>query len=138
MSVEYLTADQIVELHRRGIAIYGGADGLRSEHQLLSAVFQPQQSAFGEDAYPTIPEKAAAYAFFLAEGQPFMDGNKRTGAAAMLVFLDVNGWEFAEDDDAIADAFEKLGRNEWDQQDFFAWVAAYAVPVMGIHIATED
>jgi death-on-curing protein len=128
MDVLYLNADQIVEIHRRAIALYGGLDGIRSEHQLLSAVFQPQQSAFGEDAYSTIPEKAAAYGFFLAEGQPFIDGNKRTGAGAMLVFLEVNGWELSQDDDEIAAAFEALGADAMDQEGFFEWVAKHAVP----------
>lgn len=94
--VVYLTADQIALLHRRAIEAYGGLDGVRSEQQFLSAVFQPQQTVFGEDAYPTIPEKAAAYGFFLAENQPFIDGNKRTAAAAMATFLALNGFDLLE------------------------------------------
>lgn len=66
-------------------------DGVRSEQQLASAVGQPEQSAFGEDAYRTIPEKAAAYGFFIAEGQPFLDGNKRTALLAFETFLHANG-----------------------------------------------
>jgi prophage maintenance system killer protein len=49
-AIEYLSVDQVIALHRRAIALYGGLDGIRSEHQLASAVFQPQASAFGEDA----------------------------------------------------------------------------------------
>ena len=72
----------------------GGSGGIRSQHQLASAAFQPYQTVFGEDAYPTIPEKAAAHAFFLAESQPFLDGNKRTAALALTVFLDLNDYLF--------------------------------------------
>lgn len=58
------------------LAEHGGIAGLRSQELLESAVFQPQQSAFGEDAYPTLASKAAAYGFFIAQNQPFLDGNK--------------------------------------------------------------
>src|SRR5690349_24952441 len=90
----YLTVDQIKELHRDAIAEFGGLDGLRSEQLLFSALAQVQQSAFGEDAYPGIPLKAAAYGYFLSQNHPFIDGNKRVGLAAMLTFLDLNGYEF--------------------------------------------
>jgi death-on-curing protein len=93
MDVEYLTVDQVLELHRRVLSLYGGLDGVRSEHQLGAAVLQPQTSAFGEDAYSTIPDKAAAYGYFMAENQPFIDGNKRTGALTMITFLHLNGYE---------------------------------------------
>lgn len=119
----YLTADQIASLHRRAVAAYGGLDGVRSEQQFLSAVFQPQQTVFGEDAYPTIPEKAAAYGFFLAESQPFIDGNKRTAAAAMAVFLAVNGYELVEQSETeLAEIFERLGSRAIGQGEFFEWV----------------
>jgi hypothetical protein len=62
----YLTVDQVKELHRDAIEQFGGLDGVRAEQQLYSALAQVQQSAFGEDAYPTIPEKAAAYGYFTA------------------------------------------------------------------------
>lgn len=52
-------AHQVKELHAHALVL-GGVDGMRSEQLLASAVFQPQQSAFGEDAYPSVPDKAAA------------------------------------------------------------------------------
>jgi death on curing protein len=126
--VTYLTADQIVELHRRALLL-GGLDGLRSEQALLSAVFQPQQSVFGADAYATIAEKAAAYAFFIAENQPFIDGNKRTAAYALLVFLDLNGYELWEAHDTeLAAVLEDLGNDTIDQDEFFGWVCNHARP----------
>lgn len=70
-SVVYLTIDQVLEYHNEALQ-FGGAPGLRSEQLLASAVFQAQQSAFGEDAYPSLAEKAAAYCFFLVENHPFV------------------------------------------------------------------
>jgi death-on-curing protein len=106
----------------------GGLDGVRSHQQLAAAVMQPQQSAFGEDAYPTIAEKAAAYGYFLAEGQPFIDGNKRTAELAMTTFLDLNGYELIEDEDEISKMFEDLGAQLIGQGEFFGWVVNHARP----------
>jgi death-on-curing protein len=90
---------------------------------LAAAVLQAQQSAFGEDAYATIADKAAAYGFFLVQNHPFNDGNKRTGFVAMAAFLDVNGYEIiAEDDDTIAQMFEDVAAGIIDQGEFFGWV----------------
>jgi Fic/DOC family len=72
--IVYLTVDQVKELHRDAIEQFGGADGIRAEQHLYSALAQVQQSAFGEDAYPTVPEKAAAYGYFLSQNHPFLDG----------------------------------------------------------------
>ena len=84
MDVIYLSVEIVQDFHTRALREHGGIAGLRSQELLESAVFQPQQSAFGEDAYPTPASKAAAYGFFIAQNQPFLDGNKRTAAASML------------------------------------------------------
>jgi death-on-curing protein len=129
MGVVYLPPDQIRELHDDAVKDFGGIQGMRSEQSFLSAVYQPQQSAFGEDAYATVSEKAAAYGFFLAEGQPFIDGNKRTAALAMLTFLELNGLALVADDDQIAGMFENLGNKSIDQSGFFAWACDCIRPV---------
>ena len=119
--VVYLTVDQVLDLHAEALTL-GGSEGLRSVHLLRSAVGQAEQTAFREDAYPSISEKAAAYAFFLAKNHPFVDGNKRTAEAAMLVFLELNGFDFIEDQSRIADTFEHLAGGEIDRGTFFNWV----------------
>ena len=123
----YLTADQVLDLHAEALAL-GGSEGLRSAHLLHSAIAQPEQTAFGEDAYPTIPDKAAAYGFFVAKNHPFVDGNKRTAEAAMLVFLELNGFDFIDDQDSIADTFENMAAGEMDQDTFFDWVREKSRP----------
>jgi death-on-curing protein len=117
--VRYLTIDQVIEFHGEALREFGGLDGFRSAHQLSSAVLMPQQSAFGQDAYAGIPEKAAAYGFFIAEAQAFIDGNKRTAAIAMEAFLILNGYELRMTDDEIAELFEKLGSDQIGQGEFF-------------------
>jgi death-on-curing protein len=123
-----LSVDDIVALHAEALTLgNGGSEGVRSNHQLASAALQPYQSVFGEDAYPSIPEKAAAHAFFLAESQPFIDGNKRTAALALTVFLDVNGYELYEADETeLADILIALGSGVIGQGEFFGWVLNHA------------
>lgn len=129
--VQYLTIDHVIGFHDEALQMYGGLDGIRSKHALASAVMQPQQSAFGEDAYSTIPEKAAAYGFFIAEAQAFVDGNKRTAAIAMEAFLLLNYYEFYQDDDEIAQMFEGIGSRAVAQSEFFGWVCNHAQRTQG-------
>ena len=125
-AVRYLTIDQVVEFHGEALREFGGLDGIRSPQQLAAAVLMPQQSAFGEDAYPTVPGKAAAYGFFIAEAQAFIDGNKRSAAIAMETFLILNGYELRMSDDEIAGLFEKLGSDEIGQGEFFDAISTHS------------
>ena len=131
IEVQYLTVDQVIEMHEKALQIPpGGLEGLRSDHALMSAVFQPQTTVFGEDAYPTVPEKAAAYAFLLSEGHPFVDGNKRTAAFALTVFLDLNGYELWESDpEELSRMLIELASDVIDQSEFFGWVVNHARPI---------
>ena len=85
----YLTISQIRELHDSVIQEYGGADGLRDFGSLDSIVEAPQNVAYFKDG--DVFEQASAYAFFIVQKNPFVDGNKRTALVAALVFLEING-----------------------------------------------
>jgi len=71
---------------------------------LESALAQPKTTFGGVELYPTLIEKAAALAFSLVQGHPFVDGNKRAGHAAMETFLVLKGTEI----DAPVDNQERL------------------------------
>jgi death-on-curing protein len=84
---QFLTVADVQFLHSISIDRFGGTLGLRDETGLQSAVFHPQNVYFyGGDLF----DIAAAYAFHIAEAQSFLDGNKRTAAAAALNFLYAN------------------------------------------------
>jgi death on curing protein len=68
---------------------HGGRDGVRDPHALEAAVSQPRNVHTYAEA--DLFDVAAAYAFHLAQSQAFIDGIKRTGMAAALVFLRLNG-----------------------------------------------
>jgi death-on-curing protein len=127
VDVIYLTADQILTLHEMALE-EGGLAGVRSQQALLSAIGQVGQTVFGEDAYPTLAEKAAAYAFFVIAGHPFNDGNKRTGSLAMELFLDLNGFELQQTDAEIEDMVISVAAGTVDQGEFFGWVVNHAKP----------
>ena len=102
--MRYLTLGEVVDLHRRLLLATGGAPGIRDFGVLESAIAQPKATFGGVDLYPTLVEKAAALAFSLVHGHPFVDGNKRLGHAAMETFLVLNGTEI----DAPVDDQERL------------------------------
>lgn len=93
---DFLTLTEVLEIHRDQIARYGGDDGMRDLSLLESAVAVPQASFEEEFLHPGLFDMAAAYAYHIAENQPFMDGNKRTALASALVFLVLNGVELSD------------------------------------------
>lgn len=88
--IEHLTLKQLLEIHSHMIANFGGLRGVRDKNLLESAVEIPKSTMFGEDLYPTIYDKAAAYLFCIIKNHPFNDANKRTGCAVAYLFLQAN------------------------------------------------
>lgn len=74
--IVYLNKELILEIHQLQLEEHGGASGIRDHGGLESAIAQPQASFGEEDLHPTVFDKAAAYAFHIAEAQAFVDGNK--------------------------------------------------------------
>ena len=100
--MKVLTKRQILLLHSALIRQSGGSDGIRDEGLLDSAVSTPFQTFADQELYPSLLEKAARLGFGLICNHPFIDGNKRIGTHAMLVFLDINQITLSyEDDDAL-------------------------------------
>jgi death-on-curing protein len=93
--VEYLELDDLLVLVR---AL--GAGPVRDVGLLDSAIARPWATAFGQDAYPTLPLKAAALLHSLAWNHSLVDGNKRLGWLATVVFLDLNAHQPDLEDDA--------------------------------------
>ena len=88
-----LSKEQILMLHTQLIQQTGGSDGVRDYNLLDSALENPFQYFGGEELYPTIQAKAARLGYGLIKNHCMIDGNKRIGTHAMLVFLALNGIE---------------------------------------------
>jgi death-on-curing protein len=76
--VRYLTGEEVVVVHERVLARFGGAGGIRDWGLLDSAVQRPRGAFGGENLYPDLFAKAAALGHSLVLNHPFVDGNKRT------------------------------------------------------------
>ena len=92
--IQYLSAEQILFIHARLIEETGGESGIRELGLLRSASSRAQATFDQQDLYPTIFSKAAALLESLVNNHPFVDGNKRTGITATILFLQINGVQF--------------------------------------------
>ena len=110
------------------ISAIGGSYGVKEQGGLESALAQPQMTFGGEDFYPTVAEKAAALAFSLIQNHPFNDGNKRTGHATMVLFLDINGYRFVDVLDEQERVIFAVAGSKMEREEFTEWVKAHIVP----------
>ena len=116
--MEFLTVDEVLALHAQQLARYGGQSGVRDAGLLASAVAMPQASFDGEFLHGDVFAMAAAYAFHVAENQPFVDGNKRTGLVAALVFLRLHGVRVYDPEGRLYDAMIALSCRTLDKAGF--------------------
>jgi death-on-curing protein len=114
---QFLTLEEVITLQQRLVETFGGSAGVRDIGLLQSALAMPTASVGGEFLHSTFAEMAAAYLFHLVKNHPFIDGNKRLGAAAARVFLLMNGAQFDPTEKEYGDltlnvASGKLGKND--------------------------
>jgi death on curing protein len=91
--IRFLDVNDVLHLHANTITHEGGNPGLRDMRLLESALATPRQQFAGHYLHANIAAMAAAYLFHIVQNHPFIDGNKRTGALATLLFLDANGFK---------------------------------------------
>jgi death-on-curing protein len=106
----FLTLDEVIAIHAEMIRRYGGSHGIRDRGLLEAAIAMPEACFGGQYLHTSPSAMAAAYLFHLVSNHPFIDGNKRVGAATADVFLGMNG------------CLLKAGQNEYT--DFVLAVAA--------------
>lgn len=117
MTPEFLTLEDVLEIHALQIEQFGGAAGLRDQGLLESALAQPEATFGGELLHRDIFEMAGAYLYHIVANHPFLDGNKRAGLLAALVFLDTNGITIEHGSDdlytlTMAIAEGRMGKDE--------------------------
>lgn len=112
---EFLTLEDVLELHARSLLLFGGGQGIRDEGLLASAIAAPRASFAGQWAHDGLFAQAAAYAFHIAQNQPFIDGNKRAGLGSALLFLSLNGIEIDDPEEQLYDAMIALAERRMDK-----------------------
>ena len=125
---EFLDVDDVLALHDEALAAFGGSAGVRDRGLLDSAVAMPRTSFGGELLHEDIFAMAAAYAFHIAQNQPFVDGKKRTAILAAIVFLDLNGAEIPEATDELYDAMIGVAERRLDKQGLAAALRRLSAP----------
>ncbi len=113
----FLDLEHLLRLHHSLIEHYGGTDGMCDIGLLQSAVAMPQTAYGGKYLHEDIFEMAAAYLYHIVQNHPFLDGNKRTGAASAIVFLALNDIELDNDEQGLVEltlsvAIGKAGKAE--------------------------
>ena len=120
----FLSREKVLDLHRISLQLHGGLDGLREPGLLDSALMQPEAAYFyGQGDLAAI---AAAYAFHIAQNQPFFDGNKRTAMASALTFLEANAIAIEKyDSAALYDAMIGIAEKRLNKADLAAMFRAH-------------
>ena len=89
--MNYLTKDDLLDLHIYAVTCYGGRLGIASQDRMVSALSAPRQVMFGAELYPDLPSKAAAQTFLLLKSRPFLGANEVTALLALLRLHEING-----------------------------------------------
>ncbi len=127
MEVDFLTTEDVLEIHADQIERYGGSGGVRDVGLLDAAVATPKASFGGALLHADIFEMAAAYLFHIVQNHPFVDGNKRAGTAAALTFLDLHGIEIEIGDDALVAIVLSVAQGESSKAEIASVLRCHAV-----------
>ena len=118
---EWLELGIVIDFHAEQLALFGGLDGIRDLGLLESALARPQNKfAYGETNLAAL---AASYGFGIARNHPFIDGNKRTALASMIVFLNLNGFALVAPQEAATAIVLALAAGEIGEDVLARWIA---------------
>ena len=121
-----ISREQVLMLHSMLINQSGGIDGIRDNGLLDSALNMPFQSFNNEDFYPSIQGKAAQLCYGIINNHPFIDGNKRIGILAMLVFLKINHVEIQCQDEEIIKLGLDIASGKHDSSYIMEWIILHS------------
>lgn len=120
--MKVLSKRQVILLHNHLIQETGGSPGIREEGLLSSALAAPFQSFGNTEMFLSLQQKAARLAYGLVKNHPFVDGNKRIGAHAMLTFLALNGIELEYTQKELSDLFLSVAAGNSGCEDILYWI----------------
>ena len=116
--VQYLSVDEVLEIHTAVIERFGGSDGVRDIGLLESALYRPQSGYYAD-----LVEMAAAMFESLINNHPFIDGNKRVAFFSTDVFLRLNGYKIVVDPIAANEfLMKRFASNTCDFEHIGPWL----------------
>ena len=122
--VHYLSPTEIYDIAEH---VLGRKPQVRDRHLLRVAAARPLQAAFGQAAYPTLMDKAAALLHSLAAHHLFFDGNKRTATQSTVRFLHENGLEPTWGEQEIYDFVLEVAQNQHDVEAVSHWLTEHTI-----------
>ena len=125
----YLSLTQIVALQHELLAAFGGLAGIRDRGALEASVARPSMTFGGEDLYPDPAAKAAALLHSLVLNHAFVDGNKRIGAAAAELMLELNGAALVASDHELENITLATARGEMSAEALAIWIRQRCRPL---------
>ena len=128
----YLTLDEVLVIHHRVMRQSGGIGGILNLGALESAIAQPRMTFGGKELYPTLVEKVTALGFSLVQNHPFVDGNKRTGHAAMEMFLARNGYTIDATIEEQVRIMVQVASGESGRDELSDWLRSHTGPREGL------
>lgn len=132
--LQTLTDAEIIEINRIMVTEFGGLPfaeqtlNLHNPESLYYLVDAIQGSVFGQEIFPTIFEKAAAFPWHIITRHTFNDGNKRTGMEACRAFLELNGYALRMDEGVIGIALW-IAEGKVTQEELVEWVKECSTPL---------
>jgi len=126
MDPKFLSLTEVLEIHQDQLARYGGDTGIRDIELLKSALGMPSATYGGEFLHTDVHLMTAAYLFHLVKNHPFVDGDKRVGAVAALVFLVLNGYDFGAPEDDFAEMVLAVARGEIDKAEVAVFIRRWS------------
>ena len=129
----WLEIGLVLDFHAEQLALFGGPEGVRDLGLLESALARPiNRFAYGETDLAVL---AAAYCFGIAKNHPFVDGNKRTALASMIVFLGLNHIDLDAPQEEAAAIVLALAAGETTEDVLARWIADHSKPLVAPGIA---
>lgn len=126
MPYSWLLTSVVLAVHEEQLAEHGGLSGIRDEARLDAALDRPKNLlSYGE---PDIFDLTAAYAFGIAKGHAFIDGNKRTSFVAAELFLALNGYELLADDSQCVMTWLALADGSLSENQLSGWLRGKVRP----------
>lgn len=124
MSWVWLNSAVIIAVHEAQLAEHGGGAGVRDQNLLASALSRPHNlAAYGN---PDVSDLAAAYGFGISRNHAFIDGNKRTGFVAAVMFFRLNGYQLVVDDASKVLTMLAVAAGDITEIEFASWIRTHA------------
>jgi death on curing protein len=122
--MNYLTRNDLLDLHAYALERYGGLMGIRSQDRLQQVLSAPRQQMFGAELYPDLSSKAAVVVYLLMKSHPFVGANDSTALMALLRLLAINGHTLRANVSAseVAWVFRALNHSDMDKEGLEKWL----------------